>query len=105
MTKFTLELLEAIVASRAAEAPDKSYTASLLAKGKHKCAEKFGEESIEAVIAAVSQGKPELIAEAADVLYHLLVMLKANDVELEEVMSELESRTNQSGYQEKASRE
>lgn len=104
MNSFTLEDLEAIIASRAIESPDQSYTASLLAKGTGKCAEKFGEEAIEAVIAAVSQEKAELIGESADVLFHLLVMLKSNKIELSEVMSELASRTAQTGHQEKASR-
>ena len=104
MNKFTLEDLDAIITARAGDAPEQSYTASLLAKGKGKCAEKFGEEAVEAVIAAVSQGKGELVGEAADVLYHLLVMLRAGDVELSDVMAELKSRTTQSGHQEKASR-
>ncbi|MDJ0613864.1 MAG: phosphoribosyl-ATP diphosphatase [Rhizobiaceae bacterium] len=104
MTDFTLDTLNEIIASRSEEATEKSYTASLLAKGSEKCAKKFGEESVEAVIAAVSGDKTELTKEAADVFYHLLVMLKSEGVELASVMAELENRTTQSGHQEKASR-
>ncbi len=104
MTDFTLETLNEIIAARGSEAVDKSYTASLLAKGTEKCAKKFGEEAVEAVIAAVSSDKVELTKEAADVLYHLLVLLKSESVELADVLAELESRTRQSGLEEKASR-
>jgi len=104
MTEFNLEMLNSIIAERGIEAPDKSYTASLLEKGTEKCAKKFGEEAVEAVIAAVSGDKTELTKEAADVLYHLLVMLKAEGVALSDVMTELQSRTAQSGMAEKASR-
>ena len=104
MSNFSLADLEMIIASRAGETASQSYTATLLEKGKQKCAEKFGEEAVEAVIAAVSQDKPALVAEAADVLYHLLVLLKASDVTISEVMEELDKRTAQSGLQEKASR-
>ena len=101
---FTLEELNQRVAMRAAASPDESYTARLLSRGIEKCAQKLGEEATEAVIAAVTGDKPGLVAEAGDVLYHLLVVLKAADVSLEEVMIELESRTAQSGLDEKASR-
>ena len=104
MTEFNLEMLNSIIAERGSEAPDKSYTASLLEKGTEKCAKKFGEEAVEAVIAAVSGDKAELTKEAADVLYHLLVMLRAEGVALSDVMAELQSRTAQSGLAEKASR-
>lgn len=104
MTEFTLETLNMIVAQRGGEPIDKSYTASLLAKGTHKCAKKFGEEAVEAVIAATANDKAELTKEAADVLYHLLVMLKAEGVALADVMAELNNRTKQSGLEEKASR-
>lgn len=104
MTQFTLEDLNAIILARAEESGDVSYTSSLLAKGTHKCAEKLGEEAIETVIAAVSGDKVELTKEAADVLYHLLVLLKAESVEISDVMAELQSRTKQSGLVEKASR-
>lgn len=101
---FTLEDLNQRVATRAAASPDESYTARLLSRGVQKCAQKLGEEATEAVIAAVAADRPGLIGEAGDVLYHLLVLLKATDVPLEEVMAELESRTGQSGLAEKASR-
>jgi phosphoribosyl-ATP pyrophosphohydrolase len=101
---FTLENLDARVATRAAASPDESYTAKLLARGVEKCAQKLGEEAVEAAIAAVAGKKVELAKEAGDVLYHLLVLLKAADVPLSAVMAELESRTAQSGLAEKASR-
>ncbi len=101
---MTLEELEAIVANRAAASPEESWTAKLLAKGPDKAAEKFGEEAIEAVIEAVRGDKARLTSEAADVLFHLLVMLRARDVALADVMAELQRRQGQSGIAEKASR-
>jgi len=101
---FTLEALDARVAIRAAASPDESYTAKLLGRGVEKCAQKLGEEAVEAAIAAVTGQKVELAKEAGDVLYHLLVLLRAADVPLDAVMGELESRTAQSGLAEKASR-
>lgn len=101
---FTLTDLEAIIAARAAASTDDSWTAKLLAKGPEKCAEKFGEEAIEAVIEAVKNDKAGLTSEAADVLFHLLVMLKSRDVALADVLAELERRQSQSGLAEKASR-
>lgn len=101
---FTLEDLNQRVAARASVSPDESYTARLLSRGVEKCAQKLGEEATEAVIAAVGRDHPGLVAEAGDVLYHLLVVLKATGVSLDEVMAELESRTAQSGLAEKASR-
>jgi len=83
---------------------DASWTARLLAKGPEKCAEKFGEEAIEAIVEAVKGDKGKLTAEAADVLYHLLVMLASRDVTLEDVLAELERREGQSGLEEKAAR-
>jgi phosphoribosyl-ATP pyrophosphohydrolase len=105
MGSFSLSDLEAIIASRAVEEADVSYTASLLGKGVEKCAEKFGEESIEAVIAAVSGNPSALVNETADVLFHLLVLLKVRGISLDDVMIELERRTAQSGHTEKASRQ
>jgi phosphoribosyl-ATP pyrophosphohydrolase len=96
--------LEARIAVRAAASPDESYTAKLLARGMDKCAQKLGEEATEAVIAAVTGNRAELVKEAADVLYHLLVVLRAGGVPLGEVMAELDARTGQSGLAEKASR-
>lgn len=101
---MTLEDLEAIIADRKSADPDSSWTAKLLSKGVDKCAEKFGEESIEAIIEAVKGDKEALTSEAADVLYHLMVMLAASDVALDDVMKVLDARQSQSGIAEKASR-
>ena len=101
---MTLDELEAIIAARKSADPDSSWTAKLLAKGPDKCAEKFGEEAVEAIIASVKNDREELTAEAADVLYHLLVMLASRDVPLADVMAVLEARTGQSGLAEKAER-
>lgn len=97
-----LERLADVIAARAGD--DKSYTASLLAKGPAKCAEKFGEEAIEAVVAAALGDKENLTYEAADVLYHLQVMLTASDIAWEDVLAELERREGTSGLVEKANR-
>ena len=99
-----LSRLADTIASRRGAAPGDSWTATLLAKGPEKCAEKFGEEAIEAIIEAVRGDRGRLTAEAADVLYHLLVMLAARDVSLAEVLAELERREGRSGLDEKASR-
>ncbi|WP_336098486.1 phosphoribosyl-ATP diphosphatase [Roseovarius sp. CH_XMU1461] len=101
---MTLEELEQIVARRAEASRDDSWTAKLLAKGPEKVAEKFGEESIEALIEAVKGDRAALASEAADVLFHLLVMLRARDVSLAEVMAVLDARQAQSGLAEKAAR-
>lgn len=99
-----LERLAATVAARKGADPDESWTARLLAKGPEKCAEKFGEEAVEAIIEAVRGDRARLTSEAADVLYHLLVMLAARDVSLAEVLAELERREGTSGLAEKAGR-
>jgi phosphoribosyl-ATP pyrophosphohydrolase len=99
-----LERLAATVDARRAADPDSSWTAKLLAKGPEKCAEKFGEEAVEAIIEAVKGDRARLTAEAADVLYHLLVMLASRDVPLADVLDELDRRTGQSGIDEKAAR-
>jgi len=99
-----LDRLAATVAARAAADPDDSWTAKLLARGPEKCAEKFGEEAVEAVIEAVKGDRDRLTAEAADVLYHLLVMLQARGVTLDEVLAELDRRAGTSGLEEKARR-
>ncbi|PLX38760.1 MAG: phosphoribosyl-ATP diphosphatase [Hyphomicrobiales bacterium] len=104
MTKFTLDDLAAIIATRARSDDAKSYTRSLVQKGVGKCAKKLGEEAVEAAIAAVEGDRKGLTAEAADVLYHLLVVLEAADVPLDDVMAELAGRTGQTGLEEKASR-
>jgi phosphoribosyl-ATP pyrophosphohydrolase len=101
---FTLEALDDRVAARSAASPDESYTAKLLSRGIEKCAQKLGEEAVETAIAAVAGKKNEVVKEAGDVLFHLLVLLKASGVSLGEVMAELENRTAQSGLAEKASR-
>ena len=101
---MTLEELEQRIAARAAASPDESYTAKLIARGIDKAAQKLGEEATEAVIAAVTHNRAELVKESADVLYHLLVVLKAEGVPLAEVMAELDTRTAQSGLAEKAAR-
>lgn len=100
----TLDRLAATIAARKGVDPDTSWTAKLLAKGPEKCAEKFGEEAVEAIIEAVKGDRAKLTAEAADVLYHLLVMLTARDVTLDEVLAELERREGTSGIAEKAAR-
>ena len=101
---MTLEDLETRIAMRAAAAPDESYTASLIARGMNKAAQKLGEEAVETVIAAIANDRPELVKESADLLYHLLVVLRAADIPLAEVMAELDRRTAQSGLAEKAAR-
>jgi phosphoribosyl-ATP pyrophosphohydrolase len=101
---MTLDDLDLRLAERAAASPDESYTAKLIARGVEKCAQKLGEEATEAVIAAVTGNQPELVKESADVLYHLLVLLRAAGVPLSDVMAELDSRTAQSGLAEKAAR-
>ncbi len=102
---MTLEELEQIVATRAKAAPDESWTAKLLAKGPEKVAEKFGEEAVEAIIEAVKNDRERLTSEAADVIFHLLVMLHARGVAVKDVMEELSRRTGQSGLAEKAARQ
>ena len=104
MAGFTLSDLEDRIAERASASPEESWTAKLLAAGPERAAKKFGEEAVEAVIAAVKGNRAELIAESADVLYHLLVVLKARDVALRDVLSQLEARTARSGLAEKAAR-
>ena len=96
-------LAETILARRGAD-PESSWTAKLLAKGPEKCAEKFGEEAIEAIIEAVKGDRERLTEEAADVLYHLLVMLAARNVTLADVEAALARRTGRSGIEEKAAR-
>ena len=99
-----LDHLFQTIESRRAADPDSSWTAKLLSRGPEKCAEKFGEEAVEAIIEAVKGDRARLTSEAADVLYHLLVMLAARDVTLDEVLSELERRDGTSGIAEKAAR-
>ena len=104
MSRFSLEDLAAIIAARADSTAEKSYTKSLLEAGPARAAKKFGEEAVEAVIAAIEGERAGLIRESADVIYHLIVLLRARDISLEDVMNELESRTGRSGHAEKAGR-
>ena len=104
MTTFSLADLERIVAAREADTTAASYTKSLLTQGVARTAKKFGEEAVECAIAAVAQDQTALVAESADVLYHLMVMLRSRGVTLDAVMAELARRTAQSGHEEKASR-
>lgn len=104
MTDFSLADLERIVDARAKADPAESWTAKLVAAGQQKAAKKLGEEAIETVIAAIEGEKAALTSETADLLYHLIVVLKIGGIPLQDVMEELERRTSQSGLVEKASR-
>lgn len=99
-----LEVLAREIEAKALSAPESSYTAKLLSRGVDKCAKKLGEEAIELVIAAVEKNKVEVAKEAADVLYHLLVLLQAAGVSPSAVMDELKRREGISGLVEKANR-
>ncbi len=99
-----LDRLARTVAEKRAADPKSSWTARLLAAGPEKAAQKFGEEAVEAVIEAVRGDRDRLASEAADVLYHLIVMLAAREVELDEVLKVLEEREGISGVDEKAAR-
>ncbi|MEM8850458.1 MAG: phosphoribosyl-ATP diphosphatase [Pseudomonadota bacterium] len=99
-----LDALMATIDARRDAAPDDSWTAKMLAKGPEKCAEKFGEEAIEAIIEAVKGDRAALTREAADVLYHFCLMLAARDIPLADVWAELETRAGMSGLAEKAAR-
>ena len=101
---MTLDDLARTIAARADADPDSSWTARLLAKGPEKCAGKFGEEAVEAIIEAVKGDRERLTSEAADVLFHLLVMLQSRGVALDDVMAELARRQGTSGLAEKAAR-
>ena len=92
------------IAKRRNGSPDQSYTAKLLAQGVEKNTKKFGEEAVELALASMKQDKAHVTSEAADVLYHLLVLLAASNVSLSDVMAELERREGVSGLAEKASR-
>ena len=100
----TLNRLETTIAARRTAAPDSSYVASLNARGLPVIARKLGEEAVETVIAALTGSREELVGEAADVLFHLLVLLAAKDVTLAEVLVELDRRDGVSGLDEKAAR-
>lgn len=101
---MTLDDLARTIDARKSTDPNSSWTAKLLSQGPEKCAEKFGEEAIEAIVEAVKGDKDRLTSEAADVLYHLLVMLASRDVSLNAVLAELDRRQGTSGLEEKANR-
>lgn len=101
---MTLDDLFATIEARKTADPSSSWTAQLLSKGPEKCAEKFGEEAVEAIIEAVKGDRSALTSEAADVIYHLMVMLAARDIAFADVLKELEKRRAQSGIAEKAAR-
>src|SRR5713226_2555300 len=108
MSNFTVHDLEKRVQARAKErsksSADVSYTRKLLDQGVAHCAKKLGEEAVETALAAVSEDRERLIGEAADLIYHLLVVLAARGIALAEVEAALAERTRQSGLDEKASR-
>jgi phosphoribosyl-ATP pyrophosphohydrolase len=99
-----LDALMAQVEARRGADPEESWTARLLSKGPEKCAEKFGEEAIEAIVEAVRDDRERLVAEGADVLYHFCVMMAARNVPLTAIWTELERRRTSSGIAEKAAR-
>jgi phosphoribosyl-ATP pyrophosphohydrolase len=104
MSRFSIHDLAATIDARAASGGDASYTRKLLDKGPEHCAKKLGEEAVETVIAAIGNDREQLIAESADLLFHLLVLLKSRGVKLEEVEAALAKRTTMSGLEEKAAR-
>ena len=99
-----LERLDLTIQGKTTESPNKSHTAKLLKKGTEKCAEKFGEEAVELIVASVKKKKKEIIGEAADTLYHMLVLLRSKNISINEVMTELASREGISGIEEKRKR-
>src|SRR5579864_9329738 len=104
MSRFTIHDLAATIDARAASGAEASYTKTLLDKGAEHCAKKLGEEAVETVIAAIGNDREHLVAESADLIYHLLVLLKSRGVRLDEVEAALAHRTSMSGLDEKASR-
>ena len=99
-----LERLDLTIQRKTTESPNQSHTAKLLKKGTEKCAEKFGEEAIELIVASVKKKKKEIIGEAADTLYHMFVLLRSKNISINEVMTELASREGISGIEEKRKR-
>ena len=99
-----LERLDLTIQRKTTESPNKSHTAKLLKKGTEKCAEKFGEEAIELIVASVKKKKKEIIGEAADTLYHMFVLLRSKNISINEVLTELASREGISGIEEKRKR-
>jgi phosphoribosyl-ATP pyrophosphohydrolase len=104
MSRFTIHDLAATIDARAASGGEASYTRKLLDKGPAHCARKLGEEAVETVIAAIENDRAHLIAESADLLFHLLVLLKSRGVRLQDVEDALAQRTTMSGLEEKAAR-
>ena len=103
MTKV-LEKLDTTIQERIKESSKNSHTAKLVKKGPEKCAEKFGEEAIELIVASVKKKKKDVISEAADTLYHMCVLLRSKNISIDEVLSELSSRDGISGIEEKRKR-
>ena len=99
-----LERLDLTIQRKTTESPNQSHTAKLLKKGTEKCAEKFGEEAIELIVASVKKKEKEIIGEAADTLYHMLVLLRSRNISIKEVLTELASREGISGIEEKRKR-
>ena len=99
-----LERLDLTIQGKTTESPNKSHTAKLLREGTEKCAEKFGEEAIELIVASVKKKKKEIIGEAADTMYHMLVLLRSKDISINDVLTELASREGISGIEEKRKR-
>jgi phosphoribosyl-ATP pyrophosphohydrolase len=104
MSRFTIHDLAATIDARGASGGEASYTKALLDKGVEHCAKKLGEEAVETVIAAIENDREHLVAESADLIYHLLVLLKSRGIKLEQVEAALAQRTTMSGLEEKASR-
>ncbi len=104
MSRFTIQDLAATIDARAAAGGEASYTRKLLDKGTDHCAKKLGEEAVETVIAAIENNRSHLIAESADLIFHLLVLLKSRDIKLSDVEDALAQRTQMSGLEEKAAR-
>ena len=104
MARFTIHDLAATIDARATSGGESSYTKKLLERGTQQCAKKFGEEAVETVIASLEEDPGQLIAESADVLFHLLVLLKSRGVTLQDVEAALAQRTGISGLEEKAAR-
>jgi phosphoribosyl-ATP pyrophosphohydrolase len=104
MSRFTVHDLAATIDARAASGAEASYTRKLLDKGTEHCAKKLGEEAVETVIASLGNDREHLIAESADLIFHLLVLLKSRDIALQDVEAVLAKRTGMSGLEEKASR-
>ena len=99
-----LERLDSTIKKKIVESPNNSHTAKLLEKGPEKCAEKFGEEAIELIVASIKKKKKDVISEAADTLYHMCVLLRSKNISINEVLSELASREGISGIEEKRKR-